>query len=86
VAAAVAAKGLDVGRDVLLAACVDGIGVGSPTPPITAIDLRPRAHGRACADLLLQVLAEPADGPTGNDPRTVQHEPELRLRASTRAG
>jgi DNA-binding LacI/PurR family transcriptional regulator len=71
---------------VLLAACVDGIGVWSCTPPITAIDLRPRAHGRACADLLLRVLAEPADGPAGTAAPTVRLEPELRRRASTRAG
>lgn len=85
VAAAVATKGVEVGQDVLLAACVDGIGVWSSTPPITAIDLRPRAHGRACADLLWQVL-EDGDSSTGPAPRTVRFEPELRERASTRAG
>lgn len=87
VAAAVATKGVEIGRDVLLAACVDGIGVWSSTPPITAIDLRPRAHGRACADLLWRVLEDPdGDAPTGSSPRTVRFEPELRTRASTRAG
>ncbi len=87
VAAAIAARGVEVGRDVLLAACVDGIGVWSSTPPITAIDLRPRAHGRACADLLWQVLEDPDDDVPGKpDPRIVRFEPELRPRASTRAG
>lgn len=39
-------------------------GVDSPimefhTPPITAVDLQPRAFGRACAELLLELLDQP---------------------------
>lgn len=79
VSAAVTAMGHTVGEDVLLAACVDGLAVRSSVPPITAIDLAPREHGRRCADLLLAVLAAEEDGP----PRTVVLEPTLRQRPST---
>lgn len=79
VSAAVAAKGFVIGRDVLLAACVDGVGVWSSTPPITAVDLRPREHGKACADMLLGVLADSDHG----SPAALSLQSRLHVRAST---
>jgi DNA-binding LacI/PurR family transcriptional regulator len=79
VSAAITARGQSVGSDMLLAACVDGLAVRSSIPPITAIDLIPREHGKACADLLLSLLSDDADVPT----RTLTLEPVLHLRAST---
>jgi DNA-binding LacI/PurR family transcriptional regulator len=78
VAAAITARGHHVGDDVLLAACVDGLAVRSSIPPITAIDLVPREHGKACADLLLSLLAEDPVTET-----TVSLRPTLHARAST---
>ncbi|MFV0458722.1 MAG: LacI family DNA-binding transcriptional regulator [Actinomycetales bacterium] len=83
VSAAVTARGHVVGADVLLAACVDGLSVRSCVPPITAIDLLPREHGQACADLLLSVLDE--DAHSNPAARSLTLEPVLRLRASTGA-
>lgn len=80
VAAAITARGYAIGADVLLAACVDGLAVRSSIPPITAIDLVPRQHGKACADLLLSLLESPEDRP-----RTVVLEPVLQVRASSQA-
>ncbi|HET9647892.1 MAG TPA: LacI family DNA-binding transcriptional regulator [Microlunatus sp.] len=80
VSAAVNARGKVVGDDVLLAACVDGLSVRSSVPPITAIDLIPREHGTACADLLLSVLSG-----DGGPSRSITLEPVLHLRASTGA-
>ncbi|GAA0564733.1 LacI family transcriptional regulator [Saccharopolyspora erythraea NRRL 2338] len=54
-------EGREVGRDVLLAACVDSGPLAHTDPPITAIDLRPREAGAACAELLFDLLAGRAD-------------------------
>ncbi|MBZ9599653.1 MULTISPECIES: LacI family DNA-binding transcriptional regulator [Streptomyces] len=75
---AAAVLGRTVGADFLVASCVDGTATRSSSPPITAVDLRPAAYGRACVDLLCDILAgrTPAD--------TVRrHEWTLRTRAST---
>ncbi|WP_405982528.1 substrate-binding domain-containing protein [Streptomyces sp. NBC_00158] len=73
--------GRTVGRDFQLASCVDGVAARSCDPPVTAIDLRPTAYGRTCADLLCDVLA----GRT--PPDTVRrHDWALESRASTRLG
>ncbi|MFJ9328154.1 LacI family DNA-binding transcriptional regulator [Streptomyces sp. NPDC101230] len=41
----------------LVASCVDGTATRSAEPPVTAVDLRPAAYGRACAELLCDILA-----------------------------
>ncbi|MEV0885749.1 LacI family DNA-binding transcriptional regulator [Streptomyces microflavus] len=41
----------------LVASCVDGAATRSAEPPVTAVDLRPAAYGRACAELLCDILA-----------------------------
>ncbi|MGA5043609.1 LacI family DNA-binding transcriptional regulator [Streptomyces arboris] len=65
----------------LVASCVDGTATRSAGPPVTAVDLRPAAYGRACAELLCDILA----GRT--PPDTVRrHAWALETRASTTAG
>lgn len=75
---AAAALGRTVGADFLVASCVDGPATRSSSPPITAVDLRPAEYGRACADLLCDILAgrTPADAAR-------RHEWSLETRAST---
>ncbi|WP_435844116.1 hypothetical protein [Streptomyces goshikiensis] len=41
----------------LVASCVDGVANRGASPPVTAVDLRPAAYGRACAELLCDILA-----------------------------
>ena len=53
------ALGHRVGEDVRLISGVDGPLMAFHTPRITAIDLQPRAFGRACAELLLELLDAP---------------------------
>lgn len=81
VAAALTARGYAIGSDVLLAACVDGLAVRSAVPPITALDLIPRDHGKTCADLLLSVLAQTP--PAEEAAKIITLRPVLRVRAST---
>lgn len=62
----------------LVASCVDGTAVRGAEPPVTAVDLRPAAYGRACAELLCDILADRAA------PDTVRrHSWSLETRAST---
>nr|WP_033895202.1 LacI family DNA-binding transcriptional regulator [Streptomyces anulatus] len=62
----------------LVASCVDGTATRSAEPPVTAVDLRPAAYGRACAELLCDILADRAA------PDTVRrHAWSLETRAST---
>ncbi|MFD8108278.1 LacI family DNA-binding transcriptional regulator [Streptomyces microflavus] len=62
----------------LVASCVDGTATRSAEPPVTAVDLRPAAYGRACAELLCDILA----GRTAPD--TVRrHAWAMETRAST---
>ncbi|WP_330177214.1 LacI family transcriptional regulator [Streptomyces sp. NBC_01498] len=72
------AAGRTVGKDLLLASCVDSTRMRLSDPPITAIDLRPRDMGAECARLLCEILA-------GRSPRgTVRSLPiSLNRRAST---
>ncbi|GAB3468536.1 LacI family DNA-binding transcriptional regulator [Actinophytocola sediminis] len=63
------AAGRRIGADVLLASCVDSSALEHADPPVTAIDLRPREAGAACAQLLFDVLA--GDTPRG----TVRAQP-----------
>ncbi|MET8977050.1 LacI family DNA-binding transcriptional regulator [Streptomyces sp. NPDC004539] len=73
------AAGRRVGHDLLLASCVDSSAMRTAEPPITAVDLRPRAMGAECGRLLCEILA--GDTPKG----TVRALPiELNVRASTR--
>lgn len=70
--------GRDVGGDILVASCVDGVANRGSNPPVTAVDLRPAAYGRACAELLCDILAERAE------PDTVRrHDWVLETRTST---
>ncbi|MFJ2432755.1 LacI family DNA-binding transcriptional regulator [Streptomyces anulatus] len=62
----------------LVASCVDGTATRGAEPPVTAVDLRPAAYGRACAELLCDILAGRAA------PDTVRrHSWSLETRAST---
>lgn len=66
------------GTSLLVASCVDGTTTRSAEPPVTAVDLRPAAYGRACAELLCDILADRAA------PDTVRrHAWSLETRAST---
>ncbi|MFF8961943.1 LacI family DNA-binding transcriptional regulator [Streptomyces globisporus] len=66
------------GPGLLVAACVDGPATRGAVPPVTAVDLRPAAYGRACAELLCDILADRAA------PDTVRrHAWSLETRAST---
>ncbi|MEU7581374.1 LacI family DNA-binding transcriptional regulator [Streptomyces sp. NPDC041068] len=78
---AAAALGRTVGRDFLVASCVDGTATRGASPPITAVDLRPAAYGRACAELLCDILADRAGPDTVRD-----QEWSLQARASTLGG
>ncbi|MBK1787036.1 LacI family DNA-binding transcriptional regulator [Prauserella cavernicola] len=73
------AAGRTIGEDLLLASCVDSTALNHTDPPITAIDLRPREAGAACAQLLFDVLS--GEAPKG----TVRAQPiGLARRRSTR--
>ncbi|WP_189745077.1 LacI family DNA-binding transcriptional regulator [Streptomyces nojiriensis] len=75
---AAAGLGRTVGADLLVASCVDGTANRSANPPVTAVDLRPADYGRACAELLCDILAGRAA------PGTVRHHTSvLETRAST---
>ncbi|GCD95519.1 LacI family DNA-binding transcriptional regulator [Embleya hyalina] len=76
---AAAGAGRRVGTDLPVASCVDGAAMRNATPPVTAVDLDPAGYGRACADLLSDLLAGT------EQPGTVREHPwEPRLRDSTR--
>ncbi|MEV7113812.1 LacI family DNA-binding transcriptional regulator [Streptomyces anulatus] len=67
-----------VGAGLLVASCVDGPATRGAEPPVTAVDLHPAAYGRACAELLCDILADRAV------PDTVRrHSWSLETRAST---
>lgn len=76
--AAARAAGLEVGRDLLVAACVDSAAMALASPPVTALDLHPRAFGRRCATALLTLLAD--DSPAAE---TLHQPVDLVVRAST---
>ncbi|MFH8690060.1 LacI family DNA-binding transcriptional regulator [Streptomyces anulatus] len=67
-----------VGAGLLVASCVDGTATRGAEPPVTAVDLHPAAYGRACAELLCDILADRAA------PDTVRrHSWSLETRTST---
>ncbi|MGW1293094.1 LacI family DNA-binding transcriptional regulator [Streptomyces sp. NPDC002533] len=73
-----AGPGGSPGPGLLVASCVDGPATRGAEPPVTAVDLRPAAYGRACAELLCDILADRAG------PDTVRrHAWSLETRAST---
>lgn len=76
--AAASDAGVRVGHDLLVAACVDSAAMGLASPPITALDLHPRAFGRRCVASLLSLLAgeQPPAGP-------LRQPVDLVVRAST---
>jgi DNA-binding LacI/PurR family transcriptional regulator len=72
------AAGRRIGGDLLLASCVDSTPLGHADPPVTAIDLRPREAGGACARLLFDLMSGRAEQ------GTVRRQPiGLVARAST---
>lgn len=56
VAGLLRALGHRIGTDVRLVSGVDSLIMQFHTPPITAVDLQPRAFGRACGELLLELM------------------------------
>jgi DNA-binding LacI/PurR family transcriptional regulator len=70
--------GLTVGQDLLVAACVDSAAMALATPPVTALDLHPRAFGRRCAATLLALLAGETPAP-----ETLRQPADLVVRGST---
>lgn len=64
---AAATAGRRVGTDLLVASCVDGVVAAGARPGVTAVDLRPADYGRACAELLSDLLSGAAE------PGTVRH-------------
>lgn len=79
--------GRELGRDLLLATCVDGVANRLFSTPVTGIDLRARQLGAACVELLEEIIAEgepdAAEGEAPPPPRLRLHGVELRARAST---
>jgi DNA-binding LacI/PurR family transcriptional regulator len=71
--------GRRVGQDLLLASYVDNTLHQHAEPPITAVDLAPRAFGRRCANLLMRLI----DPNESELPKTETFEIELRKRASS---
>ncbi len=53
-------RGLEPGRDVLVASCSDATVLAHTNPSVTAIDLSPRPLGAACASALLAHLVDGA--------------------------
>ncbi|MBE3010320.1 LacI family DNA-binding transcriptional regulator [Microbispora sp. NEAU-D428] len=72
--------GRRVGEELLLASCVASQSLEMCDPPITAVDLRPRAYGASAAELLAEILAADA---ADDEPITRVHPAELRIHAST---
>lgn len=66
-----------VGGDLLVASCVDSPAMSMSSPPITSVDLRASRFGRACCELLVEIL-----NGTAEETR-LDHALELRLREST---
>ncbi|MDN4616033.1 LacI family DNA-binding transcriptional regulator [Leifsonia sp. F6_8S_P_1B] len=52
------------GADIAIVSGVDSLIMEFHTPPITAVDLQPREFGRACGELLLELLDEPRPAET----------------------
>ncbi|MGO1543865.1 MAG: LacI family DNA-binding transcriptional regulator [Gulosibacter sp.] len=73
-------RGREVGVDVLLAAYIDGPFAQLLDPPVTALDLRPREFGAACAEMLLGILTSET-----RSPQVREHKTEFHIRASTTA-
>lgn len=78
IARAASARGLVVGRDLLLACGVDGRLTRQHEPPLTALDLHPQAQAAAAVELLLSIIA--GDQPEG--PQLI--DATLRVRDSSR--
>lgn len=70
--------GLRPGADIKLVSGVDSLIMEFHTPPITAVDLQPREFGRACGELLLELMDQ--DRPTETMHRGVDEV--LRVRDS----
>jgi DNA-binding LacI/PurR family transcriptional regulator len=76
IATAARDAGFGIPSDVKIAALSDAEAARSFDPPITALDLQPEAIGRACVDLLCEVMA-------GNKPVPFITRSVLKRRAST---
>lgn len=70
--------GLVAGRDIAVASCVDYPALQSVDPPVTAVDLGPRAAGVAAAELIIELIRRDDDGPVERE-----HPIEVVGRAST---
>lgn len=68
-----------LGRDIMVASCVDSAPMQFASPPITSINVRARESGVACAELLIDVLTGEAEIQTERE-----HHIELITRESTR--
>ncbi|GAA2725030.1 LacI family DNA-binding transcriptional regulator [Cellulomonas aerilata] len=85
--AALRARSSEPGRDVLVVSCADAQMLGLTDPPVTAIDLGPRALGAACARALLSVVEDDAElPPLTLIPATLSLRASTELRASTAGG
>lgn len=58
-------RGLVPGEDIVVVSCVDSLSLSHVQPTVTAIDLRPREAGIACAKLLFDLIDGSA--PTGTE-------------------
>ena len=85
-AAAASARGLRVGRDVLIASCVESVGLEVTTPLITTLQLHARRLGERCANLMMRILDEPDRGGTSHDPIIEIFPVTLVVRESTMGG
>lgn len=78
------AHGLQVGSDILITGYADSLGLALCDPPVTAIDLRPRAFGYRCVDRLIGILEPDTNQPlTAASQSPEEHAIELHIRAST---
>lgn len=92
VIAAARILGRELGKDLLLATCVDGVANRLFSTPVTGIDLRARAFGRECVELLEEILAAraargPADasGPADADSAAAEGSTAVGARAGDAA-
>jgi DNA-binding LacI/PurR family transcriptional regulator len=76
VAAAAQQIGLNIPSDVRIAAMSDSESVRGSAPPITALDLQPEIIGKACVDMLCDILG-------GKSPKPFVTRSILKIRGST---
>ncbi|WP_183091443.1 LacI family DNA-binding transcriptional regulator [Streptomyces radicis] len=84
--AALRERGRAPRADILLACCGDSPMLSVTTPGITAVDMHPRALGRACAELLIRMIENEVEPPAEPSllPAGIHWRPST-SRAATRA-